>query len=158
MFTLICNPDDYMFNKYNWTHESGSLSNTGANITVTYANESSPETVGGDYTCIADGLVERSFQVSLAPHITSPPTDVHTVVGNDVVFNCEAVGFPTPNITWIYDGTTLNSTFNKTNSKIYSTLTISGISADNYGDYVCVTNTTSITATLIGMYKLLLCC
>ena len=121
-FTMTCNPDNYAFTMYRWTRESELLPNTTATLTVNYTDGLSPAAIGGQYKCFADDLVERSFQVGLAPYITLPPMNIYTMVGDDAVFDCEAVGFPTPNISWMHDKTnySLSSTETAINNTVHS--------------------------------------
>ena len=144
-----------MFTVYRWTYyesEALILSNAYATLTVEYdINElSSATTIGGQYSCAA-GCVVRWFQVGLAPYITLPPSTQYTTTGSNITFICEAVGFPTPNITWETDTGDIDEV--AINSTIWSTLTISYVTAEDHGAYKCIAdngNTTDATATLIG--------
>ena len=114
------------------------VGSTDAILTITYTNESSPATVGGDYTCTADGANQQHFYVGLAPYIT-PPTDTLAAIGDSVSLICEAAGLPTPNISWerVSDGMALTGLdTNPNNYSVQSTLTIT-VAAGDYEGYTC---------------------
>ena len=127
-----------------------------ANLTITYNDKSSPDTIGGNYTCTANGTDDNNitftrdkhFYVGLAPHI-SLPSSIYTTTGSNITFICEAVGLPTPNITWEADTGDIDEV--AINNTIWSNLTISYVTAEDHGAYKCIAdngNTTDATATL----------
>ena len=106
-------------------------------LTITYTDGSSPATVGGDYTCTADG-VDQHFYVGLTPYIT-PPTDTLVAIGDSVSLICEAAGLPTPTISWerVSDGMALTGVDTNPNDySVQSTLTIT-VAAGDYEGYTC---------------------
>ena len=149
--TLDCDPANE-FMTYAWSREGTILMpwGSGANLTITYNNKSSPDTIGGDYTCTAingtnNVSQDQYFYVGLAPHIILPPTDIQAPIGSDVTLSCEAVGLPTPaSISWEREsGTPLSGTFTIVNTAngpytMLSSLTISSFSPDNCDTYKCI--------------------
>lgn len=133
---------------YSWIREGGSpLGDVTATLSVEYSNSASPGIVGGDYQCVANNgmAVTNYYYVGLAPYISVPLSDLQVMIGNEAVFNCDAVGLPTPSITWerVPDTLTLSGTISNEipNDATYtrmSTLTISSVVGSDYGDYICI--------------------
>lgn len=47
-----------------------------------------------------DPAHDRPVRLSAAPVIVTPPGEVYNVSGSQVYLSCEAVGVPTPVLTW----------------------------------------------------------
>ena len=68
----------------------------------------------GDYTCEASNGVgiAQSYSIQLvvyaAPYFTKEPQSQTAAEGEDVMFECEAAGFPSPRIVWVHNGVALD--------------------------------------------------
>ena len=68
----------------------------------------------GDYTCEAtNGVgIAQSYSIQLtvyaAPYFTKEPESHTKAEGEDVMFECEADGFPAPKILWIHNGVSID--------------------------------------------------
>ena len=104
-----------------------------------------------------------SFTVTDPPEITLHPQNRTTTEGNSVTFSCEAIGNPSPSISWTKDASPLSNigdpriTFTELNRK----LTITNVDRADGGEYRCVASNslghaTSNPATLNVQCMLLL--
>lgn len=57
----------------------------------------------------------------------NPPQNVTVLDGKDATIACRAVGAPTPNVTWIYNGKKIITTFLHTHTNSFFDLTNSSI-------------------------------
>ena len=163
--TLECMSGNYT---YSWTREDEDLVDEDTSmLTVEYSDEESPYMAGGDYVCMVmdtDSMNIRanfSYYVGLAPYITDPPLDQQAMINDAVVFNCNAVGFPTPNITWerVSDTLMLPGTISdeipiNASHIIMSTLTISSVAGTDYGDYECIASISDFTSADVNVSDL----
>ena len=89
------------------------------------------------------------------PLFTLTPSDVTVPSGQDVTFQCEAVGPPTPSYTWTRVGQMLQSSAVDTGT----TLNLFSVSTDDAGIYQCTAGssrgTINAQATLTVLCKLL---
>ena len=98
------------------------------------------------------------------PRIIQPPANLTAINGSNVSFACQAVADPQHNITWEFNGTTIITTYNSSNTSQYSinrengtsrfgTLTIYSITYEDRGSYQCTAvnyvGEVSATATLV---------
>ena len=155
-----------MLATYSWTHEGVSIGHSMATLTVEYRNSASPGMVGGDYVCMAtDGsnTVTNNFYVGLAPYIITTPSDKKAMIYDTVVFYCDAVGFPTPNITWDHvsdtlmlpaAGTISDVIPSDANHVLMSTLNISSVAGTDYGDYECIASISDFVSANVNISDL----
>ena len=138
---------------------------TSDSLNITYTDETSLSDRGVYICSIDDGdgvptMSQTSIRVLFAPIVTINPVDVSADNEGSISFNCGAVGFPTPKITWyrLMDGEALNLsltlndiseitinlpgnsnvTFENTEISINSTLAIDPVDFIDFGDYFCV--------------------
>ena len=95
------------------------------------------------------------FIVTDEPEITAHPGSVAEKEGNNVTLSCDATANPVPTISWIRDGSSVNTTINTriSFSEDNKQLTITNVSRTDSGEYGCVArnrlgNATSNAATL----------
>jgi len=75
--------------------------------------------------------------------IVQAPLNILQLQKSDVKFNCTAIGYPAPVITWNFTNTdgvhiVLNSTSNVSyNDKTVAELDITNITKDDFGNYSC---------------------
>jgi len=76
--------------------------------------------------------------------ILTPPEDQAVALGEDVTFTCIAFGTKPPSIVWaqIVDGNTIPISNDvemlEMENTVNSTLTISDVKEDDFGDYQCI--------------------
>ncbi|KAG1654810.1 Down syndrome cell adhesion molecule-like protein Dscam2 [Nymphon striatum] len=102
----------------------------------------------GNYTCVAEnkaGKTHDSIKVNVAfsPKWTVRPSDANVNIDNDVLFKCEADGFPSPTIKWFkhtYDGDTELLPFENKNIKHFEngTIKITRVGENMEGNYSCL--------------------
>ena len=89
------------------------------------------------------------------PLFTLTPSDITVSSGQDVTFQCEAIGPPAPSYTWARVGQTLQSSAVDTGT----TLNLFSVSTDDAGVYQCTAGssrgTINAQATLTVLCKLL---
>ena len=91
--------------------------------------------------------------------ITVGPIDTPGVLDDSVMFTCTATGIPLPTITWMnQDGNIVGTTSDMIDvTTIQSTLTVSNLQDNDFGNYVCmagnVFNTDNATALLGSEYN-----
>ena len=80
------------------------------------------------------------FIVTDEPEITAHPGSVAETEGNNVTLSCNAAANPAPTISWIRDGSLVNSTINSriSFSEDNKQLTITNVSRTDNGEYQCV--------------------
>ncbi|XP_052744510.1 hemicentin-1 [Bicyclus anynana] len=96
----------------------------------------------GVYTCDASNdygsaSINYTVMIWVTPHI-EPPLEVFEEIqyGANVSIECNAVGFPIPNITWMFgDEVLINSTNLRFNDS--GNLSIVNVSVKNEGPYIC---------------------
>ncbi|XP_077985400.1 kin of IRRE-like protein 3 [Glandiceps talaboti] len=76
------------------------------------------------------GNASRTLTVQYGPRITKPPEDTAVDIGSTATFQCEAVGNPTPKITWKRLGSNVMLSG-------MSTLQIDKVHDTDFGVYVC---------------------
>ena len=170
--------------QYEWTFNNEPIRNftystfeADSMLIIDYTDSSSP-LMGGQYQCIGTNVAENVVGISnvvliaFAPLIIQHPVNVFTSENETEYFYCNAVGFPTPEITWrrvntskvIIDmfmldvySTTLpeNSIVDYINAtEIASIFTINQINHDDYGYYVCLATLNDSSISAIGNFSL----
>lgn len=102
--------------------------------------------------------------------VTPLPAMISRNYGMDLTLTCNATGYPTPNLSWLKDGTTLQTmqgttvTIITVNNTVYSTLSITSLMDDHNGVYTCLasnvlpngtlTHTSSFTLSVTGSKSL----
>ena len=98
----------------------------------------------GDYTCEASNGVgiAQSYSISLVvhahPYFTKEPQSQTKAEGENVMFECEAEGYPSPRIYWVHNGKPISQS--DTNSRrIVSTnsIMIMNLTKQDTGNYGC---------------------
>ena len=82
------------------------------------------------------------FIVTDQPEITAHPGSVAETEGNNVTLSCNATANPVPTISWIRDGSPVNTTINSRISFVEDNklLTMTNVSRIDSGEYQCVAN------------------
>ena len=82
------------------------------------------------------------FIVTDEPETTAHPGSVAETEGNNVTFSCNAAANPAPTISWIRDGSPVNTTINSriSFSADNKQLTITNVIRTDSGEYQCVAN------------------
>ena len=108
----------------------------------------------GDYTCEAtNGAgIAKSYSIQLtvyaAPYFTKEPQSQTAAEGEDVVFECEAGGFPAPRIIWIHNGKPIeNSPVNSRRIITSNSIMLKNLTKQDTGNYGC-----NATAQASGKY------
>ncbi|GIY13520.1 hypothetical protein CDAR_68362 [Caerostris darwini] len=97
----------------------------------------------GKYMCLATnsvGNASRDFVLNVLepPSIKNAPLLVKANVGNEAVFSCIAEGFPTPEVSWMKEGSPLLLT-NTPHIKLEEmSLFIEDVKLQDAGDYLCI--------------------
>ena len=80
------------------------------------------------------------FIVTDEPEITAHPESVAETEGNNVTLSCNAAANPAPTISWIRDGSPVNTTINSRISFLEDNkqLTITNVNRTDSGEYRCV--------------------
>jgi len=79
----------------------------------------------------------------VVPTITQGSVDIPAMIGDTVMFTCTATGIPLPTITWMDQdgnlvvGSTTDISDMIIDGTILSTLTLSNLQDDDFGDYTC---------------------
>ncbi|XP_056628956.1 hemicentin-1 isoform X2 [Triplophysa dalaica] len=101
----------------------------------------------GTYTCIAknsDGQTQKDYllTVQASPTIidSGHPSKFSAPVGEELILECQVMGTPTPKISWLRNGITLEkgNTEHIDISPDGSTLTLLNIKPDDSGTYTCL--------------------
>ncbi|KAM6930619.1 hemicentin-1 [Xenentodon cancila] len=101
-------------------------------------------TDGGTYTCKVSnvaGQVDRTFRLMVhVPAILDGPLRefLNYTVGSHVALLCEATGIPVPSITWLKDGTPIESSLQWQWSIRGNRLELGPLSLSHAGTYTCV--------------------
>ena len=74
------------------------------------------------------------------PEIDAHPQNTTRIEGENVTLSCNATGNPVPNISWIGDGSSVNTTINSriSFSDDNKQLTITNVNRTDGGEYQCV--------------------
>ena len=157
---------EWTFNNISIRTFNYSTFDTDSMLSIDYQNSSSPSLSGGLYQCVAelseDNITAKSNVVTIAyaPFIILQPISIYTNATNvneTVSFNCVAVGYPTPEITWHRVSTItpiidmlsldlysislpLNSSSDHyfTLNETMSLLSIDPVNHGDFGYYICV--------------------
>ena len=102
--------------------------------------------------------------------VTPLPPTISKLYGADLTLTCNATGYPTPTLSWLKDGSTLQTaqgitvTITALNNSLYSVLSITSIKDEHDGVYTClasnqlpngtVTHSSSFTLNVIGSKSL----
>ncbi|TKS79048.1 Hemicentin-2 [Collichthys lucidus] len=101
----------------------------------------------GTYTCVAknsEGRTQKDYTltVQVSPTIldSEHPSDVSAPVGEELTLVCRATGIPTPRLSWLKDGVTLegSDTRHIAVTPDGSTLTLLRLSPEDSGTYTCL--------------------
>ncbi|KAF7658577.1 hypothetical protein LDENG_00010770 [Lucifuga dentata] len=101
----------------------------------------------GTYTCVAknsEGETQKDYTltVQVSPTIldSDHPFDVSAPMGEELTLECRATGFPTPRLSWLKDGVTLegSDTRHIDVTPDGSTLTLLMLSSEDSGTYTCL--------------------
>ncbi|KAM3610982.1 uncharacterized protein V6R79_011806 [Siganus canaliculatus] len=99
---------------------------------------------GGTYTCKVSnvaGQVDRTFRLSVhvPPVLDGPPREsLNYTLGSHVALLCEASGVPVPSITWLKDGTPIESSLQWQWSVRGNRLELGPLTLSHAGTYTCV--------------------
>ena len=91
--------------------------------------------------------------------IITPPEDQAVALGENVTFTCIASGTTPPRIVWaqIVDGNTIPISNDvemlEMDNTVNSTLTISDVKEDDYGDYQCIAGEISVDMANFTLYQ-----
>jgi len=109
----------------------------------------------GDYTCEASNGVgiAKSYSINLkvytSPYFTKEPESQTASEGEDVVFECEAGGYPAPVIKWVHNGKPIGEApFNPRRTVNPNKIIIRNLTKQDTGNYGC-----NATATGGYVYK-----
>ncbi|TWW61140.1 Hemicentin-1 [Takifugu flavidus] len=102
---------------------------------------------GGLYTCVAknsEGQAQKDYAltVQVSPTIldSEHPSEVSAPMGEDMTLECRAAGNPTPHLSWLKDGVTVEGSDSRHIGVTPegSTLTLLRLSPDDSGTYTCL--------------------
>ncbi|KAK7933456.1 hypothetical protein WMY93_004352 [Mugilogobius chulae] len=99
---------------------------------------------GGTYTCKVSnvaGQVDRTFRVAVhVPPVLDGPLweSINYTLGSHIALLCEATGVPMPSITWLKDGTPIESSLQWQWSVRGNRLELGPLTLSNAGTYTCV--------------------
>ncbi|XP_072244443.1 hemicentin-1 [Leuresthes tenuis] len=99
---------------------------------------------GGTYTCKVSnvaGQVDRTFRLTVhVPPVLDGPLweSINYTLGSHVALLCEATGVPVPSITWLKDGTPIESSLQWQWSIRGNRLELGPLSLSHAGKYTCV--------------------
>ncbi|XP_076859373.1 hemicentin-1 isoform X2 [Brachyhypopomus gauderio] len=99
----------------------------------------------GTYTCLAqnsEGRSQKDFSLSVQvpPTIldSGHPSDVSAHVGEELTLECQVVGTPTPQLTWLKNGLSLDTTNERIRISVDgSRLTLQHLRAEDAASYTC---------------------
>ena len=83
-------------------------------------------------------LIFCSFTVTDPPEITLHPQNETITEGNSVTFSCEAIGNPSPSISWTKKGSPLSNIGDPRITELNGKLTITNVNRTDGGEYRCV--------------------
>ncbi|XP_028269954.1 hemicentin-1 isoform X2 [Parambassis ranga] len=101
----------------------------------------------GTYTCVAknsEGQMQKDYTltVQVSPTILDfdNPSEVNAPVGEELTLECRANGIPTPHLSWLKDGVTINGSDSRhiAVTPDGSTLTLLRLSPEDSGTYTCL--------------------
>ena len=130
--TFTCSVQGGPDNMFQWQKDGQDvLSESQSTLTLTDVNA----TDGGLYTCVvnnAAGNDSSNITLYIQPYIVmNPETEIRTMVGESVTFNCEAMSFPTPNYLW-------EKVDNSSFVSLGQVLSLDNVSFGQEGGYRCV--------------------
>ena len=142
---------------FQWSFNDEIIANeTSENFTL---NDITPSEDGGYYECLVSnpaGSGLYSTTLYFSPVITVHPVDIRTVNGSlNVMLNCTATAYPTPQYEWVKQAGPLPNCSNVTSNGDSSILTISTVVFGDEGYYSCIASSNNIStesyeATLYG--------
>jgi len=98
----------------------------------------------GNYTCEASngvGIAESytiNLKVYATPYFTKEPKSQIVAEGEDVIFECEAGGYPAPLIKWVHNGKPIEEApLNPRRNVSTNTITIKNLTKQDTGNYGC---------------------
>ncbi|VDN57478.1 unnamed protein product [Dracunculus medinensis] len=100
----------------------------------------------GNYQCIAineNGEVKHDFQLNIrenaAPLIVDKPLSQNAQPGRRIVFVCRAIGEPTPQISWLFNGNEIDrSDLHISIGKNNTEYIIAHVTREDEGEYTCL--------------------
>jgi len=130
-----------------WTKKGGALpqgrttyDNYGKTLVIKHVDYEDE----GDYTCEASNGVglQKSYSIKLkvyaAPYFTIRPESQTAAEGEDVMFECEAGGFPAPKILWVHNGKGIEiAEPNPRRTVTSNTIFIKNLTKQDTGNYGC---------------------
>jgi len=140
-----------------WTKKGGALpqgrtnyDNYGKTLVIKHVDYEDE----GDYTCEASNGVgiAKSYSINLkvyaAPYFTKKPDSKTAAEGEDVMFECEAGGFPAPKIKWIHNGLPIEKAPpNPRRTITTNSIILKNLTKQDTGNYGC-----NATAEEVGGY------
>ena len=98
----------------------------------------------GDYTCEASNGVgiAKSYSIQLKvyahPYFIKEPESQTAAEGETVSFECEAGGYPAPQVKWVHNGKPIEQAPDNPRRKVTSnSITITGLTKQDTGNYGC---------------------
>ena len=130
-----------------WTKKGGALpqgrtnyDNYGKTLVIEHVDYDDE----GDYTCEASNGVgiAQSYSIHLAvhayPYFTKEPESQTAAEGEDVLFECEAGGYPSPKIEWVHNGKPISQAPPNARRIVTSnTIIIRNLTKQDTGNYGC---------------------
>ena len=99
---LNCSAQGGPNNSYRWKKDGMSIGDNESTLLINDIDASS----GGSYTCLvsnAAGNDSASITLYVAPYIVTPLEEqTLTANGSNVNISCDAAGFPSPSVNWVY--------------------------------------------------------
>ena len=132
---------------YRWTKKGGALpqgrttyDNYGKTLVIKHVDFNDE----GDYTCEASNGVglAQSYSIQLKvyaqPYFTKEPESQTAAEGETVTFECEAEGYPAPQIKWVHNGKPIEKAPpNPRRTVTSNSITIVNLTKQDTGNYGC---------------------